>query len=168
MKDHEFDQIYAIMKASFPANEFRNYRGQKLLLQDPAYRLLIHRNDNQQITAFLAAWEFESLRFVEHIAVDPAGRGSGIGGKLMTTYMKESQKPLILEVELPDTPLSQRRILFYERLGFYINPYDYVQPALSGQAAIPLKIMSYPKPLTPKQFANVKSVLYSKVYKVAD
>ncbi|AZS15605.1 hypothetical protein [Paenibacillus lutimineralis] len=104
MKDLDFDQIYAIMKASFPANEFRTYRG---------------------------------------------------------------QKPLILEVELPDTSLSQRRIKFYERLGFYINPYDYVQPALSGQAAIPLKMMSYPEPLTPKQFANVKSVLYSKVYKVA-
>lgn len=168
MNDKEFDQVFAIMKASFPESERRTYDGQKELLSDPHYRLILEKDENHQIIAFLAAWEFPLFRFVEHIAVDPAIRGSGIGGRLMTAYIEESSKPILLEVEPPTTDLALRRVNFYKRLGFQYNHFDYVQPPLQkGQPDLPLKMMSHPQPLTKATFSLFKETLYAKVYKLS-
>ncbi|CAH8770784.1 GNAT family N-acetyltransferase [Paenibacillus dendritiformis] len=75
---------------------------------------------HNEIIAILTAWEFPLFRFVEHIAADPAIRGTGVGRKLMTSYIEESVQPILLEVELSITELAQRRVSFYERLGFHI------------------------------------------------
>lgn len=169
MDDRDFDTVFAIMMTSFPESERRTYAGQKALLADPHYRLITKTDDSNNIIAFLAAWEFPQFRFVEHIAVDPGTRGGGIGGKLMTAYIGESAKPILLEVEPPDTDMAQRRISFYERLGFHLNPFEYMQPPLQkGQPDLPLKVMSYPQTLTDAEFALYKETLYSKVYKVTD
>lgn len=169
MNEREFDKIFALMKASFPESERRTYAGQKELLADPYYRLITETDNDNQIVAFLAAWEFPLFRFVEHIAVDPSMRGSGIGGEIMATYIEESRKPILLEVEHPDGELAQRRIGFYERMGFYLNPFEYVQPPLQkGQVDLSLKIMSYPQLLTEEEFALNRENLYANVYKVKD
>ncbi|CAH0118660.1 hypothetical protein PAE9249_01152 [Paenibacillus sp. CECT 9249] len=168
MNDKRFDQVFTIMNASFPEIERRTYAGQKKLLSDPHYRLITETDDSDDIIAFLAVWEFSSFRFVEHIAVDPAIRGGGIGGKLMTAYIRESSKPILLEVEPPATDVAERRIHFYERLGFRLNPFEYVQPPLQkGQPELPLQMMSYPQLLTEEEFALFQEILYTKVYKVA-
>ena len=141
MNEREFDKIFALMEVSFPESERRTYAGQKELLANQHYRLITETDNNNQIFAFLAAWEFPLFRFVEHIAVDPIMRGSGLGGKMMTKYMKESIKPILLEVEHPDTELAQRRIGFYERLGFHLNPFEYVQlPFIRGRMTYRLKL----------------------------
>ncbi|MGG4554799.1 GNAT family N-acetyltransferase [Paenibacillus humicus] len=169
MNDKQFEHIFALMKASFPTSERRSYAGQKELLTDPHYRLITETNSDNQVIAFMAVWEFPSFRFIEHIAVDPNTRGSGIGGKIMASYMEESSKPILLEVEYPDTDMAQRRIGFYERLGFRLNPFDYVQPPLQeGEAYLPLKIMSYPQLLTEEEFTHRKEILYTNVYKVTE
>lgn len=167
MNEREFDKIFALMQTSFPESERRTYAGQKELLANQYYRLITETDNNNQIVAFLAAWEFPLFRFVEHIAVDPIMRGSGIGGKMMIKYMEESKKTILLEVEYPDTELAQRRIGFYERLGFHLNPFEYVQPPLQkGQEDLPLKIMSYPQFLTGEEFVLYKEYLYRNVYKI--
>ncbi|TVX93421.1 GNAT family N-acetyltransferase [Paenibacillus agilis] len=167
MNVKEFDTIFEIMQDSFPAYERRTYDGQKELLNDPYYRIISKVNDTNQVVAFIAVWEFPLFRFVEHIAVSPAGRGSGIGGKLMSDYIEESQKPIILEVELPDTNLAERRIGFYERLGFKLNHFKYIQPSLQkGQPDVPLKVMSYPQMLTEEEFTLYEDILYTNVYKI--
>lgn len=86
----------------------------------------------------------------------------------MAAYIGESARPIVLEVEPPDTDMAQRRISFYERLGFHLNPFEYMQPPLQkGQPELSLKIMSYPQTLTDAEFALYKETLYSKVYKVS-
>ncbi len=162
-----FERVYEIMSASFPENEYRTQFGQKELLRHPEYRLITESDDNGQIIAFLAVWEFPIFRFIEHFAVDAAMRGSGIGDRLMSQYLGESDKLTVLEVELPEDIISCRRIRFYERLGFHLNEYPYVQPPLRvGGQDLPLKIMSYPKPLTEQEFLACKSLLYDKVYRI--
>ena len=45
-------------------------------------------------------------------------RGNGIGGAVIERLREESDKPLLLEVELPDSgPMAVRRIDFYRRHG---------------------------------------------------
>lgn len=115
----------------------------------------------------MACWEFPILRFVEHIAVDPNIRGGGVGKKMMADYISQSEKPVLLEVEPPNGEIEQRRIGFYERLGFHLNPFEYVQPPLrEGQADLPLLIMTYPRPLNVEEFNLFRETLYTEVYKV--
>lgn len=169
MNEREFENIFALMEESFPESERRTYAGQKELLADQHYRLLTETDNNNQIVAFIAAWEFPSFRFIEHFAVDPILRGSGIGGKMLTAYMIESKKPILLEVEYPDTKLAQRRIDFYERLGYHLNSFEYVQPPLhKEQDNLALKIMSYPQLLTNEEFILYRKILYRHVYKIED
>lgn len=167
MNHTAFDEIFAIMEASFPTTEIRTYEGQKELLEVPQYRLLTEVNPDGTIIAFLACWEFPGFRFVEHIAVDPSIRGGGIGKKLMTEYIGKSGKPVLLEVEPPTGEMEQRRISFYERLGFQLNPFEYVQPPLrEGNADLPLMIMTYPNPVDVDEFNLYREILYKEVYKV--
>ncbi|MCT2196264.1 MULTISPECIES: GNAT family N-acetyltransferase [Paenibacillus] len=166
---NDFERVYEIMSASFPEIEYRTKSGQMELLWHPEYRLITESDEKGQIIAFLAAWEFPTFRFIEHLAVDPSVRGGGIGKRLVDTFLKSSDKLTILEVELPENNVSCRRIRFYERLGFHLNDYSYVQPPLrSGGAELPLKIMSYPKPLTQEEFLACRALIYSKVYRVPE
>jgi ribosomal protein S18 acetylase RimI-like enzyme len=169
MYEHTFNQVYEIMEASFPISEFRTREAQRSLLADPLYRLITDHDDSGKVTAFMAVWEFPEFRFVEHIAVDPAVRGQRLGERLMRAYIVESAVPVVLEVESPDNEWSRRRIGFYERLGFTLNPFEYMQPPLrEGQAELPLNIMSYGQPLTDKQFVFFRDTVYRVVYKKFD
>jgi len=164
-----FDQIFEIMKQSFPESEYRPYPEQKRLLSNSRYQLLTEKNEQNEVTGFLAGWEFEEFRYIENVAVSPAIRGGGIGKRMMERFVKQSDKPVILEVERPEDELKRRRIGFYKRLGFHLEDYVYVQPALrTGQHALPLQIMSYPVSLTSSEFEAVRKVLYKEVYGVSD
>lgn len=165
----EFERVFEIMSSSFPEIEYRTKEGQRELLQHPEYRLITEVDETGRLIAFLAVWEFQYFRFIEHLAVDRSVRGSGVGKRIMQKCMKESDKPIILEVELPDDELTRRRIQFYERLGFHLNEYSYEQPPLrAAQRKLPLNIMSHPRLLTEEEFLACKALLYSKVYRVTD
>lgn len=167
MKHHAFDQIFQIMQASFPEIEYREYDDQLQLLSNPYYRILTEENEQGEIIGFLAGWEFEQFRYIEHISVAPHIRGGGIGKHLMERFMNQSALPVILEVEPPHDELQQRRVGFYKRLGFQLGHHAYVQPPLRrGNPDFPLCIMSYPEPLTNQQFERIKDQLYREVYNV--
>lgn len=163
-----FEQMYRIMEESFPLIEYRTYEGQQALLANGNYRLLTKENELGEVIAFLAGWEFDEFCFVEHIAVKPSIRGGGLGKQLMLDFIEQMNKPVVLEVEPPEEEMSQRRIGFYERLGFHLNSYPYVQPPLrAGQPDFPLMVMSYPNLLTKEQFQSCRDTLYAEVYQIA-
>ena len=65
-----------------------------------------------------------------------------------------------------DSADSPRGIAFYERNGFVMNPFEYMQPAMGeDRHAIPLRIMSYPKRLLADEFETMRDVLYCHVYR---
>ena len=39
LKSDAFDEVFEIMKKSFPKDEYRTYEGQKKLLEEPVYRI---------------------------------------------------------------------------------------------------------------------------------
>lgn len=166
MNPHMFQEIYTIMEASFPVNEIRTFEGQRSLLRNPGYGLLTEQDEGGSVQAVLAAWEFPNFRFVEHIAVAAQIRGGGLGRKLMSRYLAMSDKLVVLEVEPPQDQLQQRRIGFYERLGFCLNEYEYTQPPMrEGQAELPLLLMTHPRPITEAEFGDLRNTLYTQVYR---
>ena len=75
---------------------------------------------------------------------------------------------ICLEVEFPDNEISRRRIGFYERNGFVLNNYPYIQPPISeGRNPVPLKIMTTDKGITEEQFNKIRALLYKYVYNVS-
>ena len=119
-----------------------------------------------ELMAFLAVWEFDTFLFVEHFAVRKSCRNGGLGAVLLTQLTAQCRRPVILEVELPTGELEARRIAFYERNGFVMNPFEYMQPAMGeDRHAIPLRIMSYPKRLLADEFETMRDVLYCHVYR---
>lgn len=162
-----FDEIFNLMQTSFPENEFRTFENQKNLLQNPHYKIITIKNENNNIIAFLAFWSFENFNFIEHLAVSPSCRGKGTGTKIVSDFMKEnSLKSIILEIEPPVTEISIKRLKFYEKLGFKLNNYEYFQlPLRENHSPLKLNLMSYPEKLTPTEFENIKNKIYSEVYK---
>ena len=159
-----FDAVWEIFKYSFPEDERRSFEEQKKLLKNPLYNFnTIY--DCDLFIGFVAFWSFNDFIFIEHLAVDKNFRGKGYGGKIVKDIISRYDKIIILEVEKPMTSEAVRRISFYKNLGFHLNKYDYLQPALSeNKNSVPLFLMSYPKNINKEDFITIKTLLYKTVY----
>ena len=162
----DFDEVFKIMESSFPPDEYRDYSSQKALFYEKRYKLFCKKNSGC-VVAFIAVWEFDEFVFVEHFAVDKSLRGKGTGTQMLAEIKEKFNKQLCLEVEPPVDEITKRRVGFYSRNGFFLNEYDYVQPAmLDGKNPIPLMVMSSGSILDKNRFELVKSILYKEVYNV--
>lgn len=162
----DFDKIYSLMKESFPPDEYRTYQEQKELLSNPQYRIYVLPDFKaKDIKAFISVWKFDDFAFIEHFAVNPTYRNDGVGSSMLQETVKLLSCMICLEVELPNSEISKRRIGFYERNGFFINDYMYIQPPISnGRNPVPLKIMTSGNEITEDKFDEIKALLYKYVY----
>ena len=164
---NDFDAVYDIMQQSFPSDEYRPYEEQKSLFENDEYNIYVQKEDDGNIIAFIAVWDFNSFVYIEHFAVDPSHRNGGVGSSILRDIAKKYGHNLCLEVELPNSDVSVRRIGFYKRCGFYYNDYPYIQPSISkGKKEVPLKLMTYGNQIDNKSFNMIKEILYTKVYNV--
>lgn len=160
----DFNGFYDLLYKSFPSIERRTYEGQKKLLNNNLYNVLYFK-ENEKVVAFLAYWEFNNFIFIEHFAVDEDLRGKGTGTNILKSFLRSSNKKVVLEVELPLEDIAIRRIEFYKRLGLYLNDYKYMQPPLQkGNEYFELKIMSYPEKITKEEFIEFRDIIYDSVY----
>lgn len=167
--ESDFDEIFNIMKKSFPAEEMRGYDVQKALFGKKEYFAYGTRNEDGSLAAFITMWRFDDFTFGEHFAVSQELRGSGIGGKIINEAAKIAKGLFCFEVEPPVTETAKRRIAFYERNGFILNDFHYIQPPLSeNTGSLRLMIMSYKKPLSHAEFTAVKNTVYKNVYGVPE
>lgn len=167
----DFPEIWELMDCSFPPAEHRLREKQlELLLNRPAYSVLIRRQEKKgPLEGFLAYWTFQSGRFIEHFAVSPQARGGGIGGEMLRQFLQMADTSVFLEVEPPQNELTRRRIAFYQRVGFHLNDFPYTQPSMQpDQPPVPLRIMSWPEPVSGETFALRKEDFLSAVYNVKD
>ncbi len=164
LKIDDFDEIFEIMEKSFPATERRERAGQRALFENKYYRVLGEKREGR-LAGFLAFWEFEDVRFLEHLATSPEQRNGGIGRSLLSAALSLSDKRVILEVEPACDEITERRINYYKRLGFTLNAHPYIQPSMAeGQPAIPLHIMSTGGELGEDEYEGIKRMIYREVY----
>ena len=157
----DFDIVFQIMDKAFPNTEMRTYEGQKKLFEIPNYSVLM----NEEKTAFIAKWDFNEAVYIEHFAVSDSLRGNGIGKEMLKEFLNTTDGRVFLEAEPPEGELARRRIGFYERIGFVLNQYYYLQPSYrNNEEPIELNIMTYGKGIDEKQFEELKKLLYSHVY----
>lgn len=164
----DFEQVYGLIEKSFPKDEYRIKEEQEALFFRKEYAVYgLMDEENRKLQAFISLWQFERFAFIEHFAVSPDYRNGGIGSRLLNKVLQQTGGMVCLEVELPDNELAARRIQFYCRNGFHFNEFPYLQPPISrGRNPIPLRIMTWDKPVSEDLFKEIKNTLYQKVYGV--
>ena len=137
-----FEASFTLYEASFPPNERRTREDHLRALQDEDFFPLGAVEDGK-LLADVFLWETEDFCYLEHFAVQPSLRGHGTGSTLLRQLLQR-EKPLILEIELPEDEITCRRKHFYERNGLCAQPYrrphcsacHHVKPE-SKRAAVP-------------------------------
>jgi GNAT superfamily N-acetyltransferase len=162
----EFAQAWQLYEQAFPEEERRASHQQIALLQQPEYAFNAVIQE-EELVGLLGVWSFAEFRFLEHFAIHHHLRGRGLGKAAISLLQQSSTLPIILEVEPPGTLESQRRICFYQQLGFALNSFSYQQPPYGmDKPWVPLQVMSFPKPLSLEDFIQIRSRLYQTVYHV--
>lgn len=166
LNPERFDEVFEIMKSSFPEDEYRTYDEQKALLSDERYKIYVMTDEKtNKIKAFIAAWDFGDFCFLEHFAVSPAFRNAGLGSHMFCETIEKIAKPVVFDVEAPDSEITKRRVGFYNRLGFVLNSYEYSQPSLSpGRKPVPLRMMTKNRRVSREEFELLKNTAYSQMY----
>ncbi len=144
ISDKYFLKAWELYELAFPLEERRLKVAQSRVMKNSNYNFDIVIN-NDQFIGFILWWDFETLRYVEHFATSAHQRNKGFGKLILEKFMGSSDKPIVLEVELPNSSINQRRIKFYERIGFKLNQHYYeIPPTHKGQSPLQLLLMSYP------------------------
>lgn len=165
LNESDFKQLYDLLDQSFPPAEIRSFENQEKLLKRDDYNVYVLK-ENDEILAFFAEWQNEHYRFIEHLAVNEKYRSLGLGSKTLQAYTDLSSKPVVLEVEPPNDDIQQRRVKFYEKNGFSLTSFGYLQPVINeGHEGVPLVMMTYPKRMNDGELEQVKNWLDMTVYK---
>lgn len=158
--------VVALYEAAFPPEERRPTEAWKELAgQSEQFRLLALA-DADRLTGFISYWDFEYFVYVEHFAVSPQVRGCGWGQQIFKLLQSETGgRPIVLEVEPPETALAVRRIGFYERLGLTLSNVPYMQPPYRPAGEwLKLLLMSTDEDFLGSNADRVKSGIYARVY----
>ena len=133
--------LFALYEGSFPPEERREQVALFRIFDDPQmfFTALLFE---EQCVGLLVYWRFEAFLYIEHLAVFPDRRGQGIGTWALHLLQKMGD-PVLLEVEIPYDPASQRRVTFYNRCGFNSLPISYFQPPYrEGESILPMMLFS--------------------------
>lgn len=164
--EETFDAIFPLLEASFPVTELRTKEDQRRLLQEEGYRLYGVPQEGGGYGAVFATWEIDDFFYIEHFAVREEYRNHGYGGHLLEEMLAWKNRPMVLEVELPEDELTRRRIGFYQRHGLVFNSYRYLQPPMrKGQDMLPLRLMTRPAAIDEPTYQRYRSKIHSIVYK---
>ncbi|MEG2177319.1 MAG: hypothetical protein RRY15_00380 [Bacteroidales bacterium] len=187
-----FNKVYT---ESFDENERRTPQNLALEMQNPKANVCVIRavlneaelgimkyytnGNNQSLVSqsvediehsmpvgILIYWEFAEFIYLGHFAIAEDFRNHKLGGQFLSNFLKDTSKPVILEVELPDTDLAVRRIGFYERLGLKLYTKSYMQPAYSPSLqSIPLYLMETERThLLEKEFDKIVKMMHTEIY----
>lgn len=169
-KDTErWNKVWDLYEESFPVAERRYMEDHINAYSDERfYPLSVW--EGHQLIGLMFFWEWDSYRYLEHLAVNPELRGHGYGSQLLR-YLRDSEHTIILEIDPLNNELSVRRLQFYERAGFTLTPYRFVHLPyrIDGQEQ-ELLILSYPEMINKEQhndfmsFVNETVIQYCEGY----
>ena len=159
-----FNELYALMENDFPEAERRTKADQESLLKNKHAYVNFIKVDGK-IAGYFVFWDFGDFLFVEHLATKKEFRGQGLGSIFLKNFISQTNKNILLEVELPTDEISTKRIKFYERLGFVLNDHDYTQPSYHGGGdELPMKVMTLKDKLSKADYERIIRKIKSSVY----
>ena len=161
----DFDKYFALLESDFCLEERKTKADELTAFNHPNFSPnFIFEED--KLIGYACFWNFENFLFVEHFAILNTMRGTGCGSKFLKEFSEKTTKPIVLEVELPETEVAAKRIRFYERVGYVINEFKYYQPSYHKDTnLIPMHLMSFGSKLSKEDFDNftakIKNIVYN-------
>lgn len=161
-----YDFMEQLLIASFPPEEYRAPDQLRLYTDtQPAF----HNNivfDEDTPVGFFTYWDFGTFCYGEHFAIDPNRRNGGYGQRTLEALAAHVHPlPIVLEVEMPEEEMAQRRINFYRRHGFTLWDKPYQQPPYKpGDGFLPMMLMAYGNIDPDQAYETVKARIYREVY----
>lgn len=166
LSSEELSRLQQAYLESFPEDERRPWE-QILSQLDERFRfapLVLHG----EIAGFVTLWLLPEAVYIEHLLTLEHMRGSGLGAAAVQQILDYSgHRPLVLEVEPEEaSPMARRRLQFYQRLGLFVQPIEYIQPAYTTQGhPVPLHLMTSQETLPLSTLERIRTDLYTYVYK---
>jgi len=162
---NEYDKFFSLLESDFCLDE-RKTKINELKAFDDSNFSPNFIYDNQTLVGYICFWEFEKFLYIEHFAILNSMRGTGQGSKFLKEFSEKFNKPIILEVELPENEVAIKRIKFYERLGYHLNNFPYTQPAYQPESKpVEMFVMSYGTTLSKSDFSaftkTIKKIVYN-------
>jgi len=163
--DEMFEGVFSLYTESFPKEERRSWAAlENVLNSDKRFNLFALFCENN-FAGFIAYWKFEHFYFLEHFAILPAYQNKNLGSETIATLLAQVNLPVVLEAEPPKNIEAERRIHFYERLGFSVMTDFYMQPPYDNHSfLIPMIIMCNDFHYAKRHFNAIRDILYSEVY----
>ena len=163
--DAYFTQAWELYQDAFPINERKLLEAQTIVMSNPMYHYDIFVVDNKLI-GFLLWWDLDSVRYIDHFATVKEQRNKGYGKSILENFMSLNDKPVLLEVELPDSSMNKRRIKFYERVGLKLNKHEYHLPVFNeGEPSLQLLLMTYPHLISKDDVAQFVKTCHPIIFK---
>lgn len=165
----EYSFVENLLETAFPPEEHRELNKQRNFTDNNEFFYNNVILDNEMPVGLITYWKFDGFYYIEHFAISPECRNGGYGKKVLELLHEQLSSPVVLEVELPETEISKRRINFYERLGYQLIQEEYFQPPYRKQdCKLPMYLMIYDKNKKFKDIPAIKKNLYKHVYQVAE
>jgi GNAT superfamily N-acetyltransferase len=155
--------VRRLLEGSFPPDERPEFDGARL--GRAGFHLLAILSGGR-FAGFHTHWDLGDFVFCEHFAIAPDMRSHGLGGRVIEAILRRFEgRTLVGEVERPETEEARRRIAFWERCGWQVNPWPYLQPPYApGKSAVPMLLISHPGPLDETRFAGARDAIHRRVY----
>ena len=164
-----WEQVWRLYIDSFPEWERRRISSHGRATEEDDFNTYIALDDGN-LMGLIFYWKNNDFIYVEHLAITSSMRGKSFGSRIIEELIDEYPGySILLEIDPPTDEISERRLAFYQRLGFMMNDYEYIHPSYSKNV-MPhhLKIMSYPEPLSRERFESFKEYMANKVLKYID
>lgn len=156
-----------LMTTSFPSEEYRPLEELRHYTDNKPHfycNIILHHDIP---VGFITYWNFGHFYYVEHFAIDPSQRNGGHGKNVLNHLCQQINKPIVLEVEMPEEEIAVRRINFYKRQGFDLWEKAYMQPPYkAGDDYLPMLLMAYGNLKCEQDFEQVKDRIHQEVYNV--
>lgn len=160
--------MWAEYEAAFPREERRSWAEHcRAMAEAPDFYCMLLRYAEEAV-GLLFYWQMPQGAYVEHLAVCARHRGKGWGHRALL-WLQQQGSPIILEIEPPLCPASQRRRRFYLSAGFVELPYPHVQPPYHADTPpVPLLLLSYPQAWGKPAVADFEHFLRTRVMKYVE
>ncbi len=167
-KQEEEKTARHIYESSFPEDERRDFLMMKALSESEAFVFNLIKTQEEKVVGIISLWDFDGFCYIEHFALAEETRGKGTGSEVLRILKQKIQKPIVFEVELPESEQARRRIAFYRRHDFELLPYKYVQPPYDKtKRSMEMHIMASRNAAMDKTtFNSVVQNLYTAVYRL--
>lgn len=164
-KPAELEKIRNLYIFSFPEEERREFYELVEMLGLPECSICLIKISGEKIAGLCIFWDFKGFAFLEHFAIENDLRGLGIGEEVLSV-LRVKYKNILLETELPEDEISQRRVKFYQRNGFRMLQRQYIQPSYGrNKPEVELQLMSTSVDYSVETLDSYIQKIKEKVYK---